>query len=86
MCANEGKDSALSFLLAAVAHYEALSVKIERLIINSGSAYRFQLFAETWHQAHFHSTLPPPDQLQGRAIHPNLSARMGLCTYLSQQR
>ena len=37
----------MSFLLAAVAHYEALGVKIKRLITDNGSAYRSQLFAKT---------------------------------------
>ena len=47
MHANERKDSAVSFLLAAVAHYEALGVKIKRLITDNGSAYRSRLFART---------------------------------------
>ena len=40
MHGNERKDSAVSFLMAAVAHYEALGVKIKRLITDNGSAYR----------------------------------------------
>ncbi len=36
MHANERKDSAVNFLLAAVAHYEALGVKIKRLITDNG--------------------------------------------------
>lgn len=47
MHANERKDCAVSFLLAAVAHYEALGVKIKRLITDNGSAYRSQMFART---------------------------------------
>ena len=47
MHANERKDSAVSFLLAAVAHYEALGVTIKRLITDNGSAYRSRLFAKT---------------------------------------
>ena len=47
MHADERKSSAVSFLLAAVAHYEALGVKIKRLITDNGSAYRSQLFAKT---------------------------------------
>ena len=47
MHANERKDSAVNFLLAAVAHYQALGVKIKRLITDNGPAYRSQLFART---------------------------------------
>ncbi|WP_418127082.1 IS481 family transposase [Variovorax sp. KK3] len=47
MHANERKDSAVSFLLAAVAHYKALGVTIKRLITDNGSAYRSRLFAKT---------------------------------------
>ena len=47
MHSNERKDSAVSFLLAAVAHYEALGVKVKRLITDNGSAYRSKLFAKT---------------------------------------
>lgn len=45
--ADERKDSAVSFLLAAVAHYEQLGVTIKRLITDNGSAYRSRLFAKT---------------------------------------
>uniref|UniRef100_UPI00119D652A integrase core domain-containing protein n=1 Tax=Bordetella genomosp. 13 TaxID=463040 RepID=UPI00119D652A len=44
---NEGKDSAVAFLRAAVAHYAALGVNIKRLITDNGSAYRSGLFAKT---------------------------------------
>ncbi|MDP9902860.1 transposase InsO family protein [Variovorax ginsengisoli] len=47
MHANERRDSAVNFLLAAVAHYDALGVKIKRLITDNGSAYRSHLFAKT---------------------------------------
>lgn len=41
------KGSALEYLKAAVAHYAALGVKIERLITDNGSAYRSRLFNKT---------------------------------------
>ena len=47
MYADEKKQSAVAFLGAAVAHYEALGVRIKRLITDNGSAYRSQLFART---------------------------------------
>ena len=45
--ADERKGSAVAFLKAAVVHYAALGVKIERLITDNGSAYRSRLFAQT---------------------------------------
>ena len=45
--ADERKDSAVSFLQSAVAHYAALGVRIERLLTDNGSAYRSRLFAKT---------------------------------------
>ncbi len=47
MHADERKGSAVDFLKAAVAHYAALGVRIERLITDNGSAYRSRLFAQT---------------------------------------
>jgi transposase InsO family protein len=47
MHADERKDSAVEFLKAAVAHYDALGVTIKRLITDNGSAYRSRLFAKT---------------------------------------
>lgn len=47
MHADERKDSAVAFLRAAVAHYSALGVRIERLLTDNGAAYRSRLFAKT---------------------------------------
>lgn len=47
MHSDERKGSAVDFLKAAVAHYAALGVKIERLITDNGSAYRSRLFNKT---------------------------------------
>ncbi len=44
---DERKGSAVTFLRAAVAHYAALGVRIERLLTDNGSAYRSRLFAKT---------------------------------------
>lgn len=44
---DERKDSAVSFLQNAVAHYAALGVRIERLLTDNGPAYRSRLFAKT---------------------------------------
>ena len=45
--ADEQKHSATAFLLAAVAHYTALGVKIQRVLTDNGAAYRSKLFAQT---------------------------------------
>ena len=47
MHADERKNSAISFLLASVAHYAALGVKIRRILTDNGSAYRSRQFART---------------------------------------
>ena len=47
MYPDEKKLSAVEFLKATVAHYQALGVTIKRLITDNGSAYRSQLFART---------------------------------------
>ena len=44
---GEKKDSAVRFLQAAVAHYAALGVRIERLLTDNGPAYRSRLFVKT---------------------------------------
>ncbi|WYX30792.1 IS481 family transposase [Achromobacter denitrificans] len=43
---DERQPSAVAFLKAAVAHYQALGVTIKRLITDNGSAYRSRLFAQ----------------------------------------
>lgn len=47
MHADERKTSAVAFLQAAVAHYAALGVRIQRVLTDNGSAYRSKLFART---------------------------------------
>ena len=47
MHADERKGSAVDFLQAAVAHNAALGVRFERLLTDTGSAYRSRLFATT---------------------------------------
>jgi transposase InsO family protein len=47
MHADEKKASTIDFLKAAVAHYAALGVRIQRVLTDNGSAYRSRLFALT---------------------------------------
>jgi len=44
---DEKKTSTVEFLKAAVAHYAALGVRIQRVLTDNGSAYRSRLFART---------------------------------------
>ena len=69
MHADERKDSAVNFLLSAVAHYEALGVKIERLLTDNGPAYRSQLFAKTCQALGIKHTFTKPyrPQTNGKA-------------------
>jgi len=47
MHTDEKKNSAVDFLKAAVAHYAALGVRIQRVLTDNGAAYRSRLFART---------------------------------------
>jgi transposase InsO family protein len=47
MHTDERKTTAVDFLKAAVAHYAALGVRIQRVLTDNGSAYRSKLFART---------------------------------------
>jgi len=42
---NEKKRSATAFLRAAVAHYESLGIKVERVMTDNGSCYKSRAFA-----------------------------------------
>jgi transposase InsO family protein len=44
---DEQKATAVDFLKSAVAYYAALGVRIQRVLTDNGSAYRFRLFART---------------------------------------
>ena len=69
MHADERKGSAVEFLKAAVAHYEALGVTVKRLITDNGSAYRSRLFAKTCQALGIRHTFTKPyrPQTNGKA-------------------
>ena len=66
---DEKKLSAVDFLKAAVAHYQALGVKIKRLITDNGPAYRSRLFARTCQTLGIKHTFTKPyrPQTNGKA-------------------
>lgn len=85
---DEKASSAIGFLRRAVAFYRSHGVTVEAVMTDNGSAYRSAVHALACralaikHQR----TRPyrPPDQRQGRALHPHDAARMGLRRGLRQ--
>ena len=79
---DEKAASAVAFLKAAVAYYASLGVTVTRVMTDNGSCYRSFAFrkacARARPQAHPHQALHAQDQRQGRALHPDRAARMGL--------
>src|SRR5690606_30366005 len=71
---NEKKESTVTLLLATLAYYESLNVKVER--------YRSKTFARACRQLHVKHirTKPstPQNQRQSRALLPGCSPRTGL--------
>lgn len=58
--ADEQKTTAVDFLTAAVAHYAALGVRIQRVLTDNGSAYRSKLFARTCQALGIKHSFPGP--------------------------
>lgn len=71
MHADEQKVSAADFLKAAVAHYAALGVRIQRVLTDNGSTYRSHLFARTCEALGIkhNFTRPYRPQTNGKAEH-----------------
>jgi transposase InsO family protein len=80
---DERKGSAVAFLEAAVAYYAKLGITVERVMTDNGSCYRSRAFSRACKRlglkTHPHQALYAEDQRQGRALHPDRAARMGLC-------
>lgn len=90
MHSDERKESAVDFLKATVAHYRALGVTVKRLLTDKRQCVPIQAVRQdlpgVGHQAHVHQAVPAANQRQGRTVHPDLPARMGLRPHLEQQR
>ncbi len=83
---SEGKDDTTAFLTRTLAWFGRLGVSIERVMTDNGSAYRRPLRPgppARRRPSHPHPALHPAHQWQGRALHPDLAARVGLCQTLS---
>ena len=87
---DEKKESAVAFLKAAVAYYASLGVTVARVMTDNGSCYRAKRLPRrlprSRPQAHPHQALHAQDQRQGRALHPDRAARMGLRSSLPDFR
>jgi transposase InsO family protein len=90
MLPNQQSQTAIAFLRAAVAFYAQHGIPIRRLLTDNGSCYRSRHFRAalppTRHSASLHPSLHAPHQRQGRTLHPNRSARVGLRSPLPQLR
>jgi transposase InsO family protein len=66
---DERKESAVAFLRAAVAYYESLGIKVERVMTDNGSCYRSKTFAKACKQLGLKHifTKPYTPQTNGKA-------------------
>ena len=85
---SERRSCAVAFLKAAVAYYKSLGITVLRVMTDNGSCYRSKAFARACRRLKLKHirTKPytPQNQRQGRALHPDLATRMGLCPGLSE--
>ncbi len=85
---DERKTSAVSFLERAVAWFAGQGVTVERVMTDNGSAYRQPSLAPRLRRARAaspsHPAVHAADQRQGRALHPDQSARVGVCAPLCE--
>jgi transposase InsO family protein len=88
MLPNQQSPTAIAFLHAAIAFYAQHGIAIRRLLTDNGSCYRSRQFRaaclELRHPAPLHPPLHSPHQRQGRTLHSNRPARVGLRAPLPQ--
>ena len=86
--ARRSQESAVAFLDRALAWFASLGVTVERVMTENGVAYQEPCLPQGLPggqaQAQAHPALHAPDQRQGRALHPDQLARMGLSPSLRQ--
>ena len=78
---SERKQCAIAFTRRALAWFTSFGVSVERIMTDNGSAYKSFAFRDllaAWHPPQTNTTLHATHQRQGRALHPNQLARMGL--------
>ena len=82
MAEDERQETAVAFLEQVVAHYCQRDVRVQRVMTDNGSAYRSRAFAAACRRLgvrHLYTALHAADQWQGRTLHPDRLARVGLC-------
>jgi hypothetical protein len=88
--ADQKAITAIGFLRRAVARFAGYGITTERLITDHGSPYRYEHPRDRLPRARDPPPaippLPPPDQRQGRAVHPHPPRRLGLRRDLPRQQ
>ena len=88
--ADERGETAVTFLRRGVAWFAERGVRVERVMTDNGSPYVSTVHAIACRrarpQAPEDAPLPAADQRQGRALHPDPAARVGLRAPLPQLR
>ena len=86
--ADEKRRSAIAFLKAALAYYESLGIKVERVMTDNGSCYKSFAFRRACKRLGLKHirTKPYTPKTNGKAERfiQTSSARMGLCPSLSE--
>ena len=84
---DEKAVSAVAFLKAAVAYYNSLGVTVTRVMTDNGPCYKSNAFRDACKALGLRHirTRPytPRTKWQGRTLHPDRPARVGLCSILS---
>ena len=79
---DEKKESAIAFLETALAYYQSLGVTVARVMTDNGSCYKAFDFRDACRNRGLkhirNQALYAEDQWQGRTLHPNRAARMGV--------
>ena len=87
---DERKGSAIAFLEASVAHYAARGEEDQAAAGRQRPRLPLQALQQDLpsprHQAHLHPALHATNKWQGRALHPNPFARVGLRAPVAQQQ
>jgi transposase len=76
---DERKESAVTFLKAAITYYASLGVKVERVMTDNGSCYRSKAFGKACKRLGLKHIFTAEDEWKGRALHPDELAGMGIC-------
>ena len=84
---DEGQHSAIKFLHAALAYFRSLGLEVKSIMTDNGACYLSKLLAQACRAAALSHLFTPPlhssHQWQGRTLHPDFAARMGLCPFVS---